>query len=40
MLRALWYLITMPRTLRQLEERMRKLEHDARFTEVRSKWTN
>lgn len=40
MLRALWYIITMPRTVRNLEARLRQLEHDARFTEVRSKWTN
>lgn len=40
MLRALWYLITMPRTVRRLEKRLRKLENDARFTEITTKWTN
>jgi hypothetical protein len=37
MLKSLWYLLTMPRTLRRLEERLRKLENDARFVEL-NKW--
>lgn len=37
MLRSLWYLLTMPMTLKRLEARLQKLEHDARFVELQ-KW--